>query len=147
MHKFKRKNFQVSELWEQVMQLPLDHLFKVSFRKVPLAERLLIKCECYQKPRKREVPCLCTDASGSLAEMKRCWDKTVEKRTNSDRQTLLLLCRSPQNFFWGGRHEAPIAPSQLLTPQQGYSWLCSGNLKSNAQLEQFTDALITTYSC
>jgi len=33
----------VSELWEQVMQLPLDCLFKVSFRELPLAEGLLIQ--------------------------------------------------------------------------------------------------------
>lgn len=41
VHKFGRK--QVAELWEQVMQLPLDQLFKMSFRELSLAERLLIQ--------------------------------------------------------------------------------------------------------
>lgn len=144
MHKFRSRSCQVSELWEQAMQLPLGHLLWVSFRALALPERLLIQVWMLQKPRKRQLSCLWAGDPGSLAEMGYYWDKTAEKRSNSRRKTLPFFCRGTQQFI--RVISSTHCSSTILALQKGCSWLCLGTLKCNA-LVQFADALVTTYSC
>lgn len=93
VHKFERK--QPSGV--SAMGRPNMSSFRWRSKSCHWQSDLPSECESYQKCRK--VSCLCTDDCGSLAEMKYCWDKTLVKMTNSEKQAACDLAQTLKTVF------------------------------------------------